>query len=85
MNAAQKRMSNANRVQVSLKPEVRHAIAQEMNPEEMLCGSPEVQPLVLEAMKARGWTPERMRKEYLRYVLSCDNNDEENFFPGGKV
>jgi hypothetical protein len=66
-----------NRVVVSMKPALRYAVAENCGG---MAGGPEVRLLVIEALQARGWSPERMVGEYGKYVAECYRSGKENEF-----
>lgn len=80
------RVYRQNRVGVVLKPHVRFAMALELESyvgDKLFCGGIEIRDLAMEAMKARGWTDEKMREAWNRFDEDCQRKGKENPFPAG--
>lgn len=69
-----------NKVRSSLEPQVRYALHVLAQDKEWGGQSAAVREAVLVGLTALGWDSSRMRTEYLRYSLRCEERGEVNLF-----
>lgn len=66
---------------LTLSPQIRYAVYREFR----RVNTPTIRDLVLAGLAARGWTQERIQREYLAYSAQCAQKGKRNLFPGGRV
>lgn len=69
-----------NRVRSSLPPEVRFALHRLGQDKGWPSQADQIREAVLAGLVSMGWDSSRIRTEYLRYCLGCEERQEVNLF-----